>query len=209
MIQDLSPAQALAAIALGQGKTHEEAATAADVKRATVERWLKQPAFKATVDAEAQRIRDAIRAEGIANRQNRIDALNRRQQLMDQVIAERAVDPTMQNIAGGKTGLMVRSFRGVGKGEDFTLVEEYTVDTGLLKEMREHEKQAAQDLGQWTEKREVAGDPDKPLHLKHATTFNYDTYTALLTEVLSGGPGRLDAASADGVSESVDTASPD
>jgi hypothetical protein len=32
------------------------------------------------------------------------------------------------------------------------VVEEYEVDTGLLKELREHEKQAAQELGQWSDK---------------------------------------------------------
>jgi hypothetical protein len=38
-------------------------------------------------------------------------------------------------------------------------VEEYQVDTGLLKELREHEKQAAQELGQWSEKARVEQGP--------------------------------------------------
>lgn len=33
-------------------------------------------------------------------------------------------------------------------------VVSYSIDTGLLRELREHEKQAAQELGQWKEKRE-------------------------------------------------------
>jgi hypothetical protein len=31
-------------------------------------------------------------------------------------------------------------------------VAEYSIDTGLLKELRDHERQAAQELGQWAEK---------------------------------------------------------
>jgi hypothetical protein len=38
-------------------------------------------------------------------------------------------------------------------------VEEYQVDTRLLKELREHKKQAAQELGQWSEKARVEQGP--------------------------------------------------
>lgn len=55
-------------------------------------------------------------------------------------------------MAGGKTGLIVHNVKGVGKGDDFQLIDLYEVDTGLLREMREHEKQAAQELGDWTER---------------------------------------------------------
>jgi hypothetical protein len=34
----------------------------------------------------------------------------------------------------------------------------YKVDTRLLAELRNHEKQAAEELGQWSEKRELPGD---------------------------------------------------
>lgn len=74
---------------------------------------------------------------------------------MQQVIAERAEDIELQDVAGGKTGLIVHNVKGVGKGEDFQLIDLYEVDTGLLKELREHEKQAAQELGQWTEKKDL------------------------------------------------------
>ena len=35
----------------------------------------------------------------------------------------------------------------------------YSVDTGLLRELREHEKLAAQELGQWEERTVAAKEP--------------------------------------------------
>ena len=43
------------------------------------------------------------------------------------------------------------------KGKRFETIEEFLIDTGLLREMREHEKQAAIELGEWAEKREFSG----------------------------------------------------
>ena len=73
---------------------------------------------------------------------------------MTEVIRQRAVN--LKDVpGGGNTGLLVRQVKGIGKGEDFQVVEEYAVDTGLLRELREHEKQAAIELGEWTEKQDV------------------------------------------------------
>jgi hypothetical protein len=47
----------------------------------------------------------------------------------------------------------------LGSAEYPNVVEEYEVDTGLLKELREHEKQAAQELGQWSDKARVEQGP--------------------------------------------------
>jgi hypothetical protein len=102
----------------------------------------------------AEEERQAIVAQGIAARQNRVDAYGDRWERMRQVIAERATDRELADIPGGKTGLLVRTFKGVGGA----IAEEFAVDTGLLREMREIEKQAAQDLGQWVEKQESSGE---------------------------------------------------
>ena len=47
--------------------------------------------------------------------------------------------------------------KGVGTGKDFKLIPEYPVDVALLREMRAHEQQAAQELGQWEKRGEVSG----------------------------------------------------
>jgi hypothetical protein len=65
---------------------------------------------------------------------------------MKKVILERAADPSFAKIPGGTTGLLVRDYKGKDANQEI-----YRVDVGLLQEMRFHEKQAAQELGQWSE----------------------------------------------------------
>lgn len=122
--------------------------------------------------------RAKIEAEGLSNQQNRIDAYNKRWKLLEQIRAERAVDEWLSDVPGGATGFVVKHLKTVkheyipgpddedGKASAM-MVEtwESAVDTGFLKEFRELEKQAAQDLGQWTEKREVSGKDGGPIHI--------------------------------------------
>lgn len=144
------------------------------ITRRTLERWKLSPEFSGRVQEHRDLWRAEIKAKGIADRQNRIDALNDRHERMQRVIESRA--EMHADVPGGDTGLLVRQAKLVkvydakgspdGDDEGETLysakrdiiVYEYAVDTSLLKEMREHEKQAAQDLGQWTEKQEHAGE---------------------------------------------------
>lgn len=107
-----------------------------------------------------------ILAKGIAVKQSRIDALNDRWERMKQVISERADDPNMKDIPGGTTGLLVHSTKAIGAGQSMQVIDEYNLDTGLLKEMREHEKQAAQELGEWVEKNEHGGIQGGPLRIE-------------------------------------------
>ncbi|HEX7313286.1 MAG TPA: hypothetical protein VF297_05170 [Pyrinomonadaceae bacterium] len=127
------------------------------VERRTLARWKVTEQFRGRVTAIVEEVSAALTAQGIAARQNRLDALNDRQRRMAEVIRQRAEN--LKNVpGGGSTGLLVRQVKGIGKGEDFQVVEEYAVDTGLLREMREHEKQAAIEVGEWTEKREHSFD---------------------------------------------------
>ena len=89
----------------------------------------------------------------ISNRNARVKALQNRWDRMRRVIDERAASPDFAEVPGGITGLLVKDYKG--KAAD-TLV--YKVDTGLLAELRNHEKQAAEELGQWSEKRELPED---------------------------------------------------
>ena len=68
---------------------------------------------------------------------------------MRQVIEERAASPDFAVVPGGKTGLLCRELRG----KKDTPV--YKVDTALLAELRAHEQQAAQEIGQWQSKHVV------------------------------------------------------
>lgn len=123
--------------------------------RVTLHRWKQLPAFKAAVEAHRAAYAQRVRATGLAIVENRVAALNDRWKRMQAVIDARAEDEAMQTVAGGSTGLLAHSLKAVGRGDDFQLIDVYEVDTGLLKELREHERQAAQELGQWLDKTET------------------------------------------------------
>lgn len=159
----------LAALLVAQDElTDTEIAAQVGVVRDTVMRWKRAPEFRSRVEGILTSIRQAIVARGISERQNRIDAYNERWLKLRQVIDARATDPLMKDVAGGHTGLLVASpvlvkCYEAGTGETLTpmkqsiVMYEYAVDTGLLKEMRETEKQAAIELGEWQEKMNVSG----------------------------------------------------
>ena len=130
--------------------------------------WKAHPDFQARVKELARAAGEAMLRQAIAKRQRRVRALNDRWDALKQVVAERGTDPKMANVPGGKTGLLVHNVKGVGSGEAFQVVDLYEVDTGLLKELREHEKQAAQELGQWAEKHEHKGTVTIALTLEQA-----------------------------------------
>lgn len=111
-----------------------------------------------------------VKRQGIAKQQNRVDALVERHRLLNQIVAERAADPFYGDVAGGKTGLVMKRLKNVtvvyekdpddpnSKAHQAT-VERWEVEDNiaLLREMREHEKQVAQELGEWAEQVQIDG----------------------------------------------------
>ena len=78
----------------------------------------------------------------------RARALAVRRQKIIAVIKARSEYPQIQWAPGGDTGLVVTSEKPLGK---FGTIRVYEVDTALLRELRETEKQIAIELKQWTE----------------------------------------------------------
>jgi hypothetical protein len=118
-------------------------------------RWKKREEFAARIEELREQFDIAVQRHAVAKRLRRVKALNDRWMRMQKVIEERAADPAMQEVPGGKTGLLVHDVKVVGGGDNVRVVDLYQVDTGLLKELREHERQAAQELGQWVEKKDL------------------------------------------------------
>jgi hypothetical protein len=123
-------------------------AKACKISKRTLERWKLVPEFAERVEANRALLAERVRLEGIANRQNRIAAQNERHLKLQQIVAERAADEANAAVPGWKTGLLVHRRKQIGGGEHAQVVDEYEVDTGLLKEFREHEKLTAEELGQ-------------------------------------------------------------
>jgi len=91
--------------------------------------------------------------EGLTRRGVRLREKMERHSLLKRIISERGDADYMQDVAGGKTGLLVREYKGHSE------LPFYKVDAALLKEMRDLEREIAIELGQWTEKKELAN-PD-------------------------------------------------
>lgn len=142
-------AQLIADGQLSLGQIAEEVG----VDRRTLWNWRQIPAFAARVEEHLDEFRDEVLRRGIAVRERRVKALNHRWNQMQALINARA--EAMADVPGGSTGLLAHDVKGIGKGADFERVDVYLFDAALLRELREHEKQAAQELGQWTEKHEV------------------------------------------------------
>lgn len=134
-----------------------EIATLSGVTLRTLTRWKGDPAFRARIEHHKAVMAAVVEAEGISRRENRVRALNDRWQRMQRIIEQRAEDMGQPDengyvIPGGDTGLLVRQTKSIGFGENNTVIEEYAVDVGLLRELRAHEEQSAKELGQWVDR---------------------------------------------------------
>jgi hypothetical protein len=147
-----------AAALLADGELSDrEVANEVGVDRPTLWRWRQHPDFAARVRSILERAAEELERHAIARKARRMRTYDERWRELQRVIAERAAAPEMQSVPGGKTGLLARRVKVVGGGENAREVEEYEVDTALLKELRELERQAAVEAGQWTTKSEVRG----------------------------------------------------
>lgn len=131
--------------------THQEIADRVGVDRRTLWVWRKREEFASRVEEITEEYRAETRRIGIADKERRLAALNDRWGRLRRVMEERAEDSAVANAPGGTTGLIVRQLKSVGSGDSAMVVEEFSIDTGLLRELREVEKQAAVELGQWNE----------------------------------------------------------
>lgn len=140
-----------------------------------------------SIGARIAEYRARIESEGLANQQNRVDAYNRRHRLLERIVAERAADGWLSDVPGGSTGFVVKQLKTVkhqydrdpddpdGKASHATVeLWEAAVDTGLLNEFRQLEKQTAQDIGQWTEKREHSGPDGQALTIRVIYADDHD-----------------------------------
>ena len=105
-----------------------------------------------------QALRDQVLTEGISNVADRIRRYDQRWNQIHQIFQERGADPAHADTPGWRTGLLCHEQKSIGAGALATIVDMYRVDTAALKEERDLAKQAAQELGQWTEKTESSFD---------------------------------------------------
>jgi len=126
-----------------------EAAGKQPMVRQTIYAWMKRP----NVVAGREEVRKRILEDGYGDRLKRKAKLENLIKRMDRVITERSA--TMGDVPGGSSGLLAEDVKGVGSGDAAREVKLYRVDTSLIQQMRETLKQIAQEVGEWTEKRDI------------------------------------------------------
>lgn len=134
----------------------DEIAEQCGVKRRQLARWKAEPKFQARVKEILAKTADSLQKKGIRDKERRLAKLDRLARRIELVMRERAAD--MADVPGGQSGLLVRDYKG---GQIMT--EIYKFDAAMAKEYREAMKQAAIELGEWTEKRELSGTEGAPL----------------------------------------------
>jgi hypothetical protein len=135
--------------------TDNKIAELVGVSKRTLERWKRDNAFKTRVDAISEAFAERALKHRLARRDRRLTVVNDLHDKLLQVIAERAADPELADVPGGKTGLITKRLKGIGRGDDFRVVPVYEVDTGTIREIRAIHEQVAGELGQMPRKHGV------------------------------------------------------
>ena len=183
------------------------------VRLRTLQQWSADFGWQARLAEIAEReshaaeqretaARAELQSVGIVDRQNRLSALNERWLALQEVIRSRAEHYSAivagapadavrgyhrpEWIApGAETGVLVFSRRVVGK----LTTEEWAADVALFREIRAHEEQAAKEMGQWTEKRELTGKDGGPIQFEDVSALSDDQLDALIAELSASAEG--------------------
>jgi hypothetical protein len=140
--------------------TNDEIAARLKIGLRTLYDWKSNPLFDAEVQEIGEQAGTLILRYAVAKLARRLSFMDERYLSMKAVIAARAKEH--RKVPGGKTGLLVRRLKMLGSGESATLVEEYEVDVGLLREIRELEREVARQVALVLDKVEVTASVTLP-----------------------------------------------
>jgi hypothetical protein len=128
--------------------TDEKIAESLGVSRKTLHVWKQHPAFSARVTELESIWTNRALKNNLARREYRLAVLADQHGRCLAIRDARASDPSMADVPGGATGMLVRTYKGLGNGENARVVEEYAYDAALDREIRELQAQCAEELGQ-------------------------------------------------------------
>lgn len=132
--------------------TDEEIAQRVGKNRSTIARWKsKNQKFKDMVNKVRASFNELAVTCALATKEGRLRALRQRWLDIEQIKRERGLADDMQSVPGGKTGMILKLYRQIGKESK----EIFEYDAALAKEQRLIEDQIAIELGQRVSKMEI------------------------------------------------------
>ena len=147
-----------AAVLVAEDNLTEKAiAQQVGVHFSAIHKWKKRPEFAALVEENVELLNTQALQHGIARREHRVGVLQELHRRMLKIVEERAADPTMKDVRGGSTGLMVGIQKTLGWGEKAEIVTEYVLDNKLLTQLVAVHERVARELGQEVNRSEVNG----------------------------------------------------
>ena len=143
---------------LAEGASHREIAKQG-VARKSIERWKRHPEFVGRLQDLVGAVREQAKRKLLGKKEFRIQILEELYSRQRAIIDERAADPEMQAVPGGRTGLLLRK-TVVSSG---TLISyEYVADTTLSNEIRKTLQQVALEVADGRQKVDVQDNFAKP-----------------------------------------------
>jgi hypothetical protein len=140
--------------------------------RQTLHTWKQHPDFKARIAEHIAELEASVLRYAIAKKRNRVGRQNADWERLERIRELRADNPALGGVEGDETGLMIRQFKVIGTGHNAQTIEEYVVDTALVKARSDLEKQAAGEVGDDPPvKVRHGGDPDAPPMQHEVKTF--------------------------------------
>jgi transposase-like protein len=136
--------------------TFAEISAEVGVEPSTLWRWRhEKPAFREALQEALAIAELEARQFAVARRVKRVEALDEVHAGLLRIIAERKERYAQEDHPGAATGLLVKSYKAIGSGASAYAEIEWAVDRPLIQALLEVQKQAAIELGQWSEKADV------------------------------------------------------
>ena len=128
---------------------------------------IYDPDFQDQVSLIRTQFAEDALSRGLALRHIRQARLSERAALIDQIVSERSLvtappgpdnpfhDPDSLGVPGASTGLLTKQIRSLGSGPNSIIIDEWSLDRPILRELAEIEQQAAREAGQWRDIKQI------------------------------------------------------
>ena len=125
-----------------------EIARQVGVSAGTIYKWKNLPIFQEEVAHQFDELNRAVLRLPIAQKRKRVEILNELKAKILQVIEERAREYAGE-APGSGTGILAKTIKQVGVGQNMQIIEEWAIDVSAIREILKLDEQTAKELGQW------------------------------------------------------------